>query len=615
MDREELLQKVARLPTSPGVYLHRNSAGVILYVGKAKNLRARVKSYFQEGRPVDAKTRALQKHIADVEVIVTDTEPEALLLENTLIKEHRPKYNILLRDDKTYPYICVTAEPFPRIFKTRRLLRDGSTYYGPYSDGTYVHYVLKTLRSLFPLRSCDLALNTDAIAAGRFKVCLDYHIKKCEGPCEGLVSQAEYMVHIKQAMSILSGRTRAVETQLEQQMHALASELRFEDAEIIRRRLEKLKDYTAKQKVVSYDDIDRDVFAIARIGPSACATVLEVRDGRLVGKRQFLISRCEDVTDADLLESILEQWYLERSDIPREILLPWDLPDPEIMQAYFHHRGVKVDLHVPRIGDKRKLVQLATTNADVELREHLLRAAQKDQSLPRAVLSLQRDLRLPRMPRRIECYDNSHMQGSEYVSSCVVFIDGKPRKSEYRRYKMQSVEVNNDFDAMKEVLTRRFSRSNDSDDPDLVVIDGGKGQLSAAMSVLRQLGRDKTMAVVALAKRLEEVFVPDQSDPLILPRTSSSLRLLQQARDEAHRFAVQYHRSLRSKRTLQTELTQIPGIGAKTAEQLLIHFGSVERVRGATFEDLAQCIGSARAESVYQYFHDQPPTENAPTTP
>ena len=252
MDREELLQKVSRLPTSPGVYLHRNSAGVILYVGKAKNLRARVKSYFQEGRPVDAKTRALQKHIADIDVILTDTEPEALLLENTLIKEHRPKYNILLRDDKTYPYICVTAEPFPRIFKTRRLLRDGSTYYGPYSDGTYVHYVLKTLRSLFPLRSCDLALTTDAIAAGRFKVCLDYHIKKCEGPCEGYVSQAAYNVHIKHAMSILSGRTRVVEQQLEQHMHALATQLRFEDAEVIRRRLEKLREYSAKQKVVSH---------------------------------------------------------------------------------------------------------------------------------------------------------------------------------------------------------------------------------------------------------------------------------------------------------------------------------------------------------------------------
>lgn len=611
MDREELLQKVSRLPTSPGVYLHRNSAGVILYVGKAKNLRARVKSYFQEGRPVDAKTRALQKHIADVDVILTDTEPEALLLENTLIKEHRPKYNILLRDDKTYPYICVTAEPFPRIFKTRRLLRDGSTYYGPYSDGTYVHYVLKTLRSLFPLRSCDLALTTDAIAAGRFKVCLDYHIKKCEGPCEGYVSQTAYNVHIKHAMSILSGRTRVVEQQLEQHMHALATQLRFEDAEVIRRRLEKLREYSAKQKVVSSDDIDRDVFAIARIGPTACATVLEVREGRLVGKRQFMIPRCEDVTDADLLESTLEQWYLERAEIPREILLPWELPDPDIMQSFFAHRGIKVDLGVPRIGDKRKLVQLALTNADLELREYLLRAAQKDQSLPRAVLSLQRDLRLQKMPRRIECYDNSHMQGSEYVSSRVVFIDGKPRKSEYRRYKMQSVEYNNDFEAMKEVLKRRFAQNDDSDTPDLLVIDGGKGQLSAAMSVLRELGRDSGLAVVALAKRLEEVFVPDQSDPIILPRTSSSLRLLQQARDEAHRFAVQYHRALRSKRTLQTELTQIPGIGTKTAEHLLIHFGSVERVREATLGDLEQCVGLSRAESVYHYFHDDTTPANS----
>lgn len=601
MDREELLKKIARLPTQPGVYLHRDTSGTILYVGKAKNLRHRVKSYFQEHRPVDAKTRALQRHIADVEVIVTDTEPEALLLENTLIKEHRPKYNILLRDDKTYPYICVTDEEFPRIFKTRRVIRDGSSYFGPYADGTYVHYVLKTLRSLFPIRSCELPLTVDTIASGRYSVCLDYHIKKCEGPCAGYVSQQRYAEHIQHAKAILSGKTKLVEQQLVAQMHEHADALRFEDAEVLRRRLEKLRDYRAKQKVVSQDERDRDVFAVARIGAVSCVTILEVRDGLLVGKRHFIISRDEGTSNEELLESALEQWYIEREHVPQEILLPWPLRDDHVLHDYLSQRGSLVEIVVPRIGDKRKLVALAETNADLELREYLLRIAQKDQTVPRAVLSLQRDLRMNRMPRRIECYDNSHMQGSDYVSSRVVFVDGKPRKSEYRRYKITGVSGNDDYEAMREVIRRRFA--DPSDLPDLVIIDGGKGQLSAAIGELHVLGLDSAMTVIGLAKRLEEIYQPDSDDPILLPRTSSSLRLLQQARDEAHRFAVQYHRTLRSKRTLQTELTQIPGVGMKTAERLLVQFGSVQRVQQASIESLEQCVGAALASSIYQFYH------------
>ncbi len=604
-ENEALDRKVAGLPRQPGVYLHKDAQGQVIYVGKAKNLRNRVRSYFQEGRPVDAKTKALVRKIVDVDVIVTDTEAEALILENNLIKEHQPKYNVLLRDDKSYPYIRVTNEPFPRIFKTRRMIKDGSRYFGPYTDGTYLFSLLKTLRSIFPLRSCDLPLTEDTIAQGRYKVCLDYHIKKCEGPCEGFVSREHYNEHIRQAIQVLQGRTRDLERSLEERMMALAEELRFEDADVVKRRLERLREYTAKQKVMASDEIDRDVFAVARIGPASCTVVFTIRDGKLVGKRHFMVTRSDELTDEELIRSTLERWYLDTDQVPAEILLPCDLEDAEMIESFLERkRGKGLDLVVPKIGDKKKLVAMAETNADFLLREHLLQAAMKDQTVPRAVLSLQRDLHLETMPRRIECFDNSHMQGTEYVSSMVVFVDGKPKKSEYRRYKLRDVQGNDDFEAMKEVMTRRYSVPEDQTDlPDLVIIDGGKGQLSHAMEIIRSLGLEDRFTVIGLAKRLEEVYFPNDPDPIHLPRTSSSLRLLQQARDEAHRFAVTYHRKLRDARTLQTALTEIPGVGQKTAEKLLVTLGSVERIRQASQETLAEHVGSSLAERIYGHFH------------
>lgn len=601
----DLGRKVAGLPTRPGVYLHKDTGGTIIYVGKAKSLRNRVRSYFQQGRPVDAKTKALMLRIADVDVIVTDSEAEALILENTLIKEHKPKYNVLLRDDKSYPYIRITKEEFPRVFKTRRVVKDGSRYFGPYTDGTYLFYLLKTLRSVFPLRSCDLPLTEPTIAAGKWKVCLDYHIKKCEGPCEGFVTAARYNEYIRQAQQILQGRTKDLERQLEERMMQLAEDLRFEDAAIIRQRLGHLRDYTAKQKVVSADDVDRDVFALARIGTTACTVVFTIRDGKLVGKRHFFISQSLDQRDEELVRTTIERWYLESETVADEILLPDHVDDEEMLTAYLREKkGRAVEIVVPKIGDKRKLLVMAETNADLLLRELLLQQAQKDQSIPRAVLSLQRDLRLPRMPRRIECFDNSHMQGTDYVSSMVVFVDGKPKKSEYRKYKLREVTGNDDFEAMKEVLTRRYGRAIEegTELPDLVIIDGGKGQLSHAMEVIRSLGIEGKFTVVGLAKRLEEVFFPDEGDPVYLPKTSSSLRLLQQARDEAHRFAITYHRTLRDKRTLQTELTEIPGVGDASAKKLLIGLGSVAAVRAASLEDLSRHVGKALAEKVYSYY-------------
>lgn len=605
-----LHEVIEGLPTRPGVYLHKDSSGTIIYVGKAKNLRSRVRSYFQDSRPVNAKTLALVRKIADIDCIVTDTEVEALLLENTLIKKHKPKYNILLKDDKSYPYIRVTKEPYPRIFKTRQVIKDGSTYFGPYTDGTYLYHLVKTLRTVFPLRSCDLPLSDVGIRDRRWKVCLDYHIKKCEGPCEGFVSAMRYNEHIQNAIRVLQGRTREIEAQLQSRMMELAEELRFEEAEVVRQRLEHLRTYTSKQKVMNSDNRDQDVFAVSRSESTACSLVLTIRDGKLVGKRHYIINGVAELSDEEILDTTMERWYVDADTVPEEILLPVSCASSEIVREYLRsRRGANVEITVPKIGDKRKLLVMAQQNADVQLKEVLAQTAAKDQTVSKLVLALQKDLHMERLPRRIECVDNSHMQGTDYVSSVVVFVDGKPKKSEYRHYKLKSVQGNDDFEAMKEVLGRRFAPVDEEGNdrqityPDLLVIDGGKGQLSHAMEVLRAYGLQGKFTVVGLAKRLEEVFTPQSSTALFLPKTSPSLRLLQQVRDEAHRFAVRYHRILRTKRTLQTELTDIPGVGKKTATTLLTTFGSVEAVRNATIEQLADVVSRGVAENVFLHYH------------
>ena len=596
--------KVARLPTKPGVYLHRDANGNIIYVGKAKNLRARVRAYFQEARTVDAKTKALQRKISDVDVIVTDTEAEALLLENNLIKEHQPRYNILLKDDKSYPYICITKEEYPKVLKTRRVVRDGSKYFGPYTDGTYLYYLLKALRSIFPLRSCDLPLTDKTIAAGKYKVCLDCHIKRCDGPCEGFITREQYNSYIRQAQQILTGRTRELEHQLEERMVWLANEMRFEDAAIVRERLTKLREYTAKQKVMSSDSIDRDVFALSRAGKLACSIVFTIREGNLVGKRHFFVNIESDVADSAILLRTIEMWYADNDQLPHEILLPFDVDGVEVIRDYLSVRASqKVEIVVPQIGDKRKLLTLAETNADYLLREHVSLQVQREQSVPYDLLSLQTDLVLEELPQRIECFDNSHMQGNEYVSSMVVFVNGKAKKSEYRTFKLQQTS-NDDFAAMREVMSRRYGGSlKDTPLPDLCIIDGGKGQVSAAIEALTALQLDASFPVVGLAKRLEEVVLPNNAESIILPRASGSLRLLQRIRDEAHRVAISYHRKLRSKRTLQTELMQIKGVGNTTATNLLVRLGSVEAVKGASVAVLEEIVGKTLAEKIYKHYH------------
>lgn len=601
-----LQDKLNNLPTDPGVYQYFDRDGKVIYVGKAKNLRNRVRSYFQEGRPRDAKTRALVSKINDLQTIVTDSAVEALILEDTLIKKLRPRYNILLKDDKTYPYIRVTNEPFPRVFSTRTRVRDGSRYFGPFTDAKYVHYLLKTIRSIFPIRSCDLNLNDETIAAGKYKVCLDFHIGKCQGPCEALVSQEEYRQMIRQVMQVLNGKTRELERTLELDMGHLAEAMRFEEAAAMRNRLQKLREYSGKQKVVTEDFTDRDIIACVAEDDDACAVIFRVRDGRLVGRQHHYMSGVLQMPQEEVLRNFIERHYSAAESIPEEVLLPIELQeDGELIERFLtDRRGEgRVRLAIPKIGDKQKLVGMAQTNAKFLLGELKLQRMKRSDMVPRPVQSLQRDLALKNPPRRIECFDNSNIQGTDPVSSMVSFVDGQPRRSEYRKFKVKTVVGPNDFDTMREVVGRRYRRvlNEGLALPDLIVIDGGKGQVSAAMEVLRELNLEH-IPLIGLAKRLEEIVIPGERDTVLLPRTSSSLRLLQQLRDEAHRFAITFHRTLRSRRTLQTELTNIPGIGTKTAQKIFETFGSVRGVTAATLQELQQVLGPKTGQALHDYF-------------
>lgn len=621
VDDLTLEEKLESLPKNPGVYQFKNGAGKVIYVGKAKVLRNRVRSYFQNYRrgAGDAKLRALVQKIADVEVILTDSDVEALILENTLIKKLKPRYNVNLKDDKTYPYVVVTNEPFPRVFATRRKIRDGSKYYGPYTDAGYLRYLLKTLREIFPIRTCDYYIDEQLILRGKVKVCLEYHIKRCEGPCEGLVGKDEYQAMIHKVRRLLEGRTREVEAGLKADIGQLAEEMKFEEAARMRDQLALLQDYASRQKVVTEEWVDRDIFALAHEDEDACGIVFKVRDGKLIGKQHFFFTNAEEKSDEEVLEALLEQYYSVTDYIPEEILLPCEVDEMDTLQAWLGRRVRELSqegdavgamkppkIIVPKIGEKVKLLDMVKANAKFLLGEIKLQKLKKNDQVPHVLKALQRDLNLKKPPRRIECFDNSHFQGTETVSSMVVFVDGKAKKSDYRKFKIRTVEGVDDFKSMREVTSRRYSRAlaEKSELPDLIVIDGGKGQLSSAYEVLKELNLTN-IPVIGLAKRLEEVFVIGSLDPLILPRSSSSLRLLQQVRDEAHRFAITFHRSLRDKRTLQTELTEIPGVGKKTSIKLLEKFGSVQGVSEASEPELVSLVGLKAMKAVVQYFKDK----------
>lgn len=611
----ELLEKINNLPTKPGIYQYKNRAGKIIYVGKAKKLRNRVKSYFLNGKVFDAKTKALRKHIYDMEYIITDTETEALILENTLIKQLKPKYNILLKDGKSYPYIRITNEYYPRIFSTRTLIKDGSKYFGPFTDIKAMNSVLVTLRKIFKFRSCDLQITADTINTRKHKVCLDYHINKCDGPCEGHINSIRYNEYVKNAQNIINGNTRELEQKLETLMNDLAEDLKFEEANSIKQKLMLVKEYSSKQKIVTTDLIDRDVIGLYIQDEMCCSLVFKVREGKLIGKRHYIFHNVMDTDIEELIGRTLQAWYNETDFIPSEIYLPNDFEDIEQVSKWLaEKKGRVVNIQIPKIGDKRKLIDMANKNAEFILKEEILALDRREQVLPRAVLSLQRDLRLSKPPQIIECFDNSHLQGSELVSSMVRFVDGKPKKSDYRKYKNKTVLRNDDFAAMREVVFRRYSRiieeneqglANATKMPDLIMIDGGKGQLSSAYEIIKELGLDKKVTVIGLAKRLEEVFFPYESEAILLPRTSSSLRLIQQIRDEAHRFAITFHRSLRDKRTLQTELTEIKGIGKKTAENLLTEVGSVRKILELDDEELSKYLNKNQIKALNEHFKEE----------
>lgn len=542
--------------------------------------------------------------ISDIEIITTDNEIEALILEFNLIKELKPRYNINLKDDKSFPYIVVTNEKYPRVFPTRSKRSDGSKYFGPYTDVKTMRFALKSLRDIFTIRSCNLNLNEESINSGKFKVCLDYHINKCEGPCVGKVSEQDYNEMINMVVKLLNGKVSTLEKELKEKMNYYSSEMMFEKAAKLRDKIDALSVYSSKQKMINDEIIDRDIFAIEQEDNDACGMVLKIRDGRVIGKSHFYFTNVLEKQQEEVLEKLVTNYYSKTDFIPDEVFFQAETENMGAIKEWLSKtKKQKVDIVVPQIGEKASLVRMVKANAKLLLDE-LKIAKMKREYIAPSLDALKRDLNLNKLPRRIECFDISHIQGTDTVASMVVFEEAKPKKSDYRKYKINSVSNEtgepDDFLSMREVIHRRYRRmlEGDGEKPDLIVIDGGKGQLSSAVSVLKDMGiiianesgiSDPELKgevnVIGLAKRLEEVYMPNNSDPHTLPKTSSGLKLLQRIRDEAHRFAVEFHRSLRSKRTLTSELGDIKGIGQLTVNKLLNKYGSFENVREALKKD------------------------------
>jgi len=588
-------ERAATLPRRPGVYLFKDGRGRILYVGKARDLRSRVRSYLQPAAALPAKTRVLMSHVRDLDWMVTGTAAEALLLESNLIKEHDPRFNIVLRDDKSYPYIKVTLnEDYPRVYVTRRVVDDGARYFGPYTQVKLLRRNLALVKDLFPVRSCRYRLLAEAPA----RPCLDYHIDRCEAPCVEFVSREEYRSMIDEVVRFLEGDTRAAERALEERMRRSAERLQYERAAGYKRQIAQLEEIRAGQRVSSLGGEDRDVIGLARVGDDACGLILEVRDGRMLGKEHHLLGNVEGADEGAILSLFLTRYYLRREDFPSEVLLPLDFEDRPLVEELARGRaGRAVRLRVPARGEKARQVRLANRNASLLLEERLLAADQETRRARDDVLELQSALGLARIPRRIACVDISTIQGRDSVGSVVTFENGVPRKAGYRRFKIKYVEGQDDYAMMAEVTERYFRGLLDHGEalPDLLVIDGGKGQLGAARAVLAELGALEEIDTLGLAKREEEIWLPDRRDPLWLPRRSRALQLVQHIRNEAHRFAVTYHRTLRSKRTIASELDQVPGIGPKRRAALLHHFRSVDRIRGTTVDEIARVPGFSTA--------------------
>ncbi len=599
--REELKLKISLLPTSPGVYQYLNKDGVVIYVGKAKNLKRRVSSYFNRVHPV-MRTNLLVRNIWDMKYIVVNTEEEALDLENSLIKEFQPRYNVLLKDDKSYPWICVTKELFPRVFITREKHSKGVKYYGPYPKTEVAHALLDTLKQLYPIRTCRHPLTQENVDARKYKLCLQYHIKNCEGCCQGFVSHETYGAHIADVIKILNGDTKQVSDFLMQEMMARAAELKFEEAELLKRKYQLLENYRAKSVIVNPAIHNIDVFTITRDDQAAYVNFMHLRNGAIV-QSMTVEYKVQDAGSDETLEEILSTAVRDmrerfgdsyESDRVREILVNV-VPDFEI-------EGI--DYVVPQRGDKRKLVAISLKNAE-QYRTEKLRRMEKlnpEQRAMRTLTSMMKDLHLNELPHHIECFDNSSISGTNAVASCVVFKDAKPSKKDYRHFNIKEADGSDDYASMREVMRRRYSRLINEEQPlpQLVVVDGGKGQLSAAVEVMDELGVRGKIALIGIAKRLDEIYFPGDSVPLYIDKNSETLRVIQRLRDEAHRFGIKHHRNKRSKSQLHSQLDEIKGIGPKTRTALLKHFKSVKRIKAASEAEISLVVGAAKARVVLE---------------
>jgi excinuclease ABC subunit C len=595
--------KLQNLPNRPGVYLMKDKSGRIIYVGKAKSLKNRVRAYFQNTPPYHPKISALISRISDFDVLATDSEMEALILEANLVKEYKPRYNVNLKDDKRYPYLKVTDEPFPRVLVVRRVQPDDAKYFGPYTNVKAMRHTLRILRRIFPVRSCNYALPSKR----KMKLCLDYHIKRCLGPCQGKVSRKDYNAVIKDVLLFLSGRNNLLREQLQEKMNHYSAEEEFEKAAFIRDQIKALESVMEKQKVSGIDPIDRDIIASARHKKDISVVALQIREGILIGRQNFHLTGLKGTTDSEIWSTFLRRYYMHSPIVPPEIILPNRVADQEMIESWLSSkREGKVRIVTPQRGNKFKLLEMAGYNARLSLDELLLQRSEAKKRVPPAVESLQKDLYLPAPPRRIAAFDISNLGSQDAVGSLVFFRDSSPLKNRYRRFRIKTVIGQDDFAMMAEVVRRYFSRLTEEkkEYPDLVLIDGGKGQLSSALNTLHELGIIN-QSVVALAKRLDEVFLPNRPEPLMIPKGSSSLKLLQRIRDEAHRFAVEYHRKRRKRRTVRSELDEIMGVGPSRRRSLLKRFGSVGEIKGANLDDLMKVEGINRkvARNIYAHFH------------
>jgi len=595
---DHLENQVVSLPHRSGVYLMRDVDGEVIYIGKAVDLRDRVRSYFHASAQTNPKTRALVGEIDDLEFIVTDTELEALILEANLIKKHRPRYNVRFKDDKRYPYIKVgLSDPYPKVEITRRIEQDGSRYFGPYTSSGAVHETLDLLRRSFPYLTCNREVTGEDE-----RPCLYHEIKRCLGPCIGAVSQSEYRAMIRGLIRFLEGRGEEVIADLQQRMESAASDLAFEHAASLRDQLRAVQSVVRKQKVVSVAGADQDVIAFARQDDDACAQVFFIRGGKLLGREYFVLEGTREEDDREVMTAFLKQFYEEAAYVPPEVLLPEQIDEALIIERWLRRkRGEKVTIHVPRRGRKKELVRMAAENAGETLAALKVQWQADAHKQEQALAELEDALQLPRAPSRIECYDISTIQGTETTGSMVVFEQGVPRKSHYRHFTIREVDDQDDYASMHEVLERRFRRweiaqseemlgTRDTKGwarlPDLLLVDGGKGQLAVAVDVLTSFDLFNSISVAALAKQREEIYLPGQSDPVLLPRRSQGLFLVQRVRDEAHRFAIRHHRHRRRKVGLTSQLESIPGVGPARRKALLKTFGSVEAIRAATLEEL-----------------------------